>query len=325
MNDFGEYFPHLENCTEIIQSEHGVSLRVLIDTTKHLYLGDHVFGGKCFVPATMIMELLMEAALWHNRRVLNQSGFFPVQLENINIERAIAIAQGDSAEVIIDFLSVTETDGRWNVSLKVSSARQAVTGEKIGTRINTTALVILADHYPAAPAIQLPNRFKESSDIPGNIYYDYYFPSLGYLFHSCTGNFRFDPQQKIFLGVYNCSNKENHFIKNGTAGFLSSPLGNDSCLQYAVFFSRILALKGRLPIGGKEFLVFKRHPLDGAVHVFIQCLHIDDELMIFDFYSFDDQSFIAAGKEFKVKKSPFHREFGHEEFFHIINQYKKDR
>ena len=322
MEDFRGLYPHLENCVQVIEGDDGIALRLLIDTNKHLYLNNHIFGGKCFVPATVIMELLMEAALWYTRKVLNKNVFFPIGLIDFNIERALAIAQGHSMEAIIDFQSVAEIDGQLVISLNIHSERRSTTGEKVGVRVNTTVKVLLADNYPLGRNIEIPRFFKEQFSIPQDVYYSYYF-SLGYLFNSCTGKIAFDKEEKVFLGVYDCLGKEAQFIKDNNSPFLSSPLGNDSCLQYAVFFSRILFLKSRLPIGGKEFLMLKKHPLTGPVRVLIKCLHIDDDVMVFDFDSFDDKSLIASGKEFKVKKSPYHTGAPGEEFYDVLYKYRE--
>lgn len=317
-------YPHLKDCTEVIEREDGLALRIVIDTKRHRYLNDHVFGGMCLVPATMIMELLMEAALWYTRRLPGKEQYFPVGLHDINIERALAVAPGGSLEALIDLQSHTEASGQLTVSLRIHSERKSASGERVGSRVNTTAQVLLAEAYPTAPAVEARgiDYYRQKYSIPQSVYYSYYFLALGPLFHSCTGNIAFDKEKREFMGVYNCAGKEAHFIEGNEAPFLSSPLGNDSCLQYAVFFSRILAITGRLPIGGKQFTQFRKHPLEGEVTVYIKCLHIDEEIMLFDFHSFNDKSeLIAAGKEFKVKKSPYHKEFDGPEFFNVMDRY----
>ncbi|ACL75241.1 polyketide synthase dehydratase domain-containing protein [Ruminiclostridium cellulolyticum] len=321
---FNDYYSHLKDYTQIVKNGNDISLSICIDTVKHQYLCDHVFGGMCFIPATMIMELLMEAALWYTREILKKDDFFPVGLDDINIERALTVAKGEAIQAVINFQKVVDTNGEIAVYFIINSERKSATGEKVGTRINTTAKVILAKEYPATPSVDYSDAFTERYNIPQDVFYREYFPSLGFLFNSCIGKIAFDREQRIFCGVYNCNSKEKEFIKNDTSAFLSSPLGNDSCLQYAVFFSRILALKGRLPIGGRELRMFKKHPVNGEVKVFIKCIHLDDDIMIFDFYSFDETSLIALGKEFKVKKSPYHKELSRQEFELIMNLYKEE-
>jgi hypothetical protein len=91
--------PHLAGCT-VPAAEDGcmAALRSVIDFERHGYLRDHVFGADAFVPATMIMELLAEAALWFAGAALGRPDLGIVALRDFSVARALALPPGGALE-----------------------------------------------------------------------------------------------------------------------------------------------------------------------------------------------------------------------------------
>lgn len=304
-------YAHLRNCTEyVLTKETIMELKTQINTTRHRYLNDHIFQGDCFVPATMIIEIFVEAGTWFSEFTCDGSKNEKqvIAIENLNIQRALAVKPGGSLDVSIILNKVDKEENTIRMRMEIVSKRINRSGKIVGKRLNARVDVILSDLSPepiAVPRIFDEYRYYYFSP---KEYYSFYFPSLGPVFQSQTGRFAIDGKKNYLIGEYNCQNREKDFIHGQSSQFLISPLGYDSCLQYAVFLSRVKTLIGRLPVRAKRIHICKPHPLTGAVKVLVRCLHIDGENMACDFWAFQENGpVIIKGETFVVQRSPFNR------------------
>lgn len=317
-------YPHLRNYVEsYIDQDNTLRLDLNIDSSHHTYLKDHVFGNNSFVPATMIIELLFEAALFYSEYHLNLDveNLKPAKLVDFSILRAIAMLPGDSLKVQFLFKRVIKKDSEIEFDMEIISQKVNKANVVLGIRQNTTSKVVLSYERAKSPDFNIPEDRFTYYQLPKDIFYEYYFPSLGPLFQSSCARFAVNEGKNRFVGEYDCLGKERSFIQGQSSEFLTSPLGNDSCLQYAVFFSRIINLTGRLPIGGKELRFYKKHPSGGSVKVFVECIAIDDD-MVSNIYSFDSSGVIFHAREFIVKKSPYHTLMDRDKFDRMLNKYE---
>lgn len=319
-------YPHLKNCTgEFVVNNGEVTLGINIDSVHHRYLQDHVFGGDSFVPATMIMELLFEAALYYCESYLKLDiiDLKPARLMDFSILRAMAMQPGNSLGAQFVFKQVNENDDEIYMDIEIISKRVSKSGTVLGKRLNASSKVILSYNALKKTEFKIPDDYYDYYQVPKELFYKNYFPSLGYFFQSSCAKFAVSRDKTCFIGEYDCMNKEKDFILHQVSTFVTSPLGNDSCLQYTVFFSRVINLIGRLPIGGEKLEFYRRHPLQGKVKVFVECITIDDD-MVCNIYSFDNEGLIFYAKKFVVRKSPYHKLIERNEFDSIINEYRTE-
>lgn len=319
--DYTFPYAHLENSSKYLSNEGYGCLVLQIDTRKyHIYLNHHKFGGNCFVPGTMIMEIMIETALWFSENMLNKK-LIPIKLTNIKFDRPLSIPPEEQLVVHIHFIDIIPIMNGININIKITSPRLSATGEVIGNRINASSSVSLRKQRETPNNIGVLDISYNQFTFNKDDYYRIFFPSLSYLFQTCTGKISTNSEQSMLIGEYDCDNKEQEYITNNNIPFYTSPLGNDSCLQYAVFLSRIISGVGRLPIGGDKLVIRERHPKSGPVKVFVKCNSIDDTIMKFDFYSFTgslkNPSIFVIGENFVARKSPFHETFSRE-FLHTI-------
>jgi len=282
-------FAHLKACTEVYNDHnYKQSLKITLDTNYHSYLCHHTFGGKCYVPATMIMELFAESALFFTSRFATKDKDNLIAgIENFNVLRAITIEYGNKIEAQINLIEISVQGSLKILSIEILSKRIAESGRVIGSRINATCEVIISPNlYTPAKFISPNHNFKQYC-FPKELFYEYYFASLGKMFQTQTGNFKINLEEKMLIGTYNLEGKERNFINGQECDFILSPLGLDSCLQYTVFLSRLLALKGRLPVSCRKLQIFRNHPVNGNCNVYVQCQKIDDSIMDAFFWIFD--------------------------------------
>lgn len=319
-----EKYPHLNNKVQgFTLNKDAVGLKLNVDSCYHVYLKDHIFGNKCFVPATMIIELLFEAALFYCEyyRNLDVKELKPSELIDFSILRELSMKPGESLDIEFLFKKITEKDKSIEFEIEIVSNRKNRSNLVIGTRLNVTSKVILSTVKSQSPKFILPNLDFNYYHVPKDQYYAKDFPSLGPLFQSSCARFAVSKDKTCFIGEYDCRDKEKSFILGQQTKFVTSPLGNDSCLQYAVFFSRIINLIGRLPIGGKKIQLYKDHPSSGKVKVFVECVSIDDD-MVSNIYSFDSTGIIFYAENFIVRKSPYHKLAEREVFDEMLRQHQ---
>lgn len=315
-------YPHFKNHIECFTVEGDTArLDIEIDSSHHIYLKDHIFGTDSFVPATMIMELLFEAAVFYSEYHLNLdvADLRPARLVDFSILRALAMLPGNSLKAQFIYRTVIRNDKEIEFEIEIVSKRINKLNQVLGTRLNATSHVVLCSNAVEFQEFQIPEADYNYYQLPKDRYYKFYFPSLGPLFQSSCAHFAVNSEKTCFIGEYDCSGKEKNFISNQQSTFLTSPLGNDSCLQYAVFFSRYINLIGRLPIGGKQLDFYRRHPLTGKVKVFVELVSIDED-MVCNICSFDSEGIIFKAKEFVVRKSPYHSLMERDEFDDMINE-----
>lgn len=305
----GAVYPHLNNCILSYNELKGKKcLSIRIDSEQHHYLKDHVFGKESFVPATVIMELLFEAAFFYCETTLEMdiSKLLPKKLEKFDIQRALKMKPGDS--IVADFIyeEVTRKDDDVCFELTIASDRLSADKKPVGRRVNTKARVSVGKEAYEAPAFSIPEEQYIYYQLDKTNFYRVYFPSLGYFFQTNMVKFAVNEDRTHYIGAYNCDGKEKAFIKDQDSAFITSPLGNDSCLQAAVFFSRMINLIGRLPVGGEELYFYRKHPLSGEVHVYIEKVEIADN-MTCNIVSYDKDGVIFYAKNFVVGKSPYHK------------------
>ena len=102
-------YPHLKDSViDKVVSGSSIDLHIRIDTNVHTYLKEHIFDGECFVPATMIMELLMEAAFYYQETILQRDvrEIVPDRLEDLQIKRSLRLKVGSSLEIHIKIDSI---------------------------------------------------------------------------------------------------------------------------------------------------------------------------------------------------------------------------
>jgi hypothetical protein len=322
-------YAHLKNCSEVYFDENNIiGLKVTVDTKHHTYLRDHVFGGDCFVPATMIMELFIEAACWFAKYHFKWDSYSYnlIGLEEIFIERAIAIKPDRALDICIQLVDVNKKADSKIMEMKILSKRINSCGKVIGTRLNATTHVLFSDKKHLESSVKIPDCRYKYYDLDPHIYYKSYFPSLGSLFQSGTGRFAINEEENILIGEYDCKNNEELFIEGQKSKFITSPLGYDSCLQYTVFLSRIIMMKGRLPVGAKKINIFKEHLPSSCYRVMVKCLKIDDEVMLANLWMFDcSGSVLMSAEEVAVQKSPFHKYGDRSEFEKLMIENQVDK
>lgn len=317
-------YPHFKNHIECFSVEGDTArLDIEIDSSHHVYLKDHIFGTDSFVPATMIMELFFEAAVFYSEYQLNLdvANLRPAQLVDFSILRALAMLPGNSMKAQFIYRKVIKNKNEIEFEIEIVSKRINKMNQVLGTRLNATSRVVLSYNDVEIQEFLIPQEEYNYYQLPKDSYYKFYFPSLGPLFQSSCARFAVNSEKTLFIGEYDCSGKEKNFISNQESTFLTSPLGNDSCLQYAVFFSRYINLIGRLPIGGKQLDFCRPHPLTGKVKVFVELVAIDED-MVCNICSFDSNGIIFKAKEFVVRKSPYHSLMERKEFDDMINKCK---
>lgn len=315
-------YPHLKDSViDKVVSGSSIDLHIRIDTNVHTYLKEHIFDGECFVPATMIMELLMEAAFYYQETILQRDvrEIVPDRLEDLQIKRSLRLKVGSSLEIHIKVDSInTNLDSPMN--LIIYSNRFNSKGEVLGVRENVSARVYVKAKKEEVIPFHLPYFEQVVYQLDFNDTYQTMFPSLGEHFQTCTGKIILDHGKKYFIGEYVLHDKEMSCVINQQTEFLTSPLGNDACLQLAVLFSRSLNLIGRLPIGG-ELIEFHRKDKRGKVKVFVECLEIDDDMKC-NITSFDEEGILVRMKNFVVRKSPYHSIMKREELDKWLRQYQ---
>lgn len=320
-------YPLFRNITEnFMVHQETARLKLTFDSNVQIYLKDHVFGIHLFVPATMIMELFFEAALFYTEFRLGYDieKYQPSQLNDFFIFRSIVMPPGGSAEIELIYKKIIQQNEEILLEIDITSQRINKSNILLGNRLNATAQVILSSKSPPSPEFQIPQSHFKYYRLPKEKYYAYYFPSLGPLFQSSNAYFAVAHDYSHLIGEYDCLNKEFHFIMNQQSSFVTSPLGNDTCLQYAVFFSRIINLIGRLPVGGKKLTFYRKHPSCGKVKVWIECLYIDQDVMVSNMTSFDCLGSIFNAQEFTVKKSPYHKVMTRQSFDQVLGQHQCD-
>ncbi|NLL14061.1 MAG: hypothetical protein GX267_11710 [Fibrobacter sp.] len=287
---------------------------------------DHIFGSECFIPATVIMELFAETAVWFVEWAFNERNLLVSNLKNLFIKRALAVQPGKIIDTRIEILFVKNVDGQYELEIQITSPRISATNSKIlGRRLNATCTVIVSSQYTIGRDSFVPEGLDNHIKFESESYYKYYYPSHGHLFQSLTGKFSFDSSCRFLIGEYDCQNKQQSFVLGVKNSFHLSPLGYDSCLQYAVYLSRISHLFGRLPIGGEEICIHSRHPESGKCTVIVERTYIDDQIMECNFYSYtNDGKPIVSARSFQVKRAFFHK-YERDEFDQPLQRNRVER
>lgn len=315
--------PLLED--SVIRKQEGEisSLEMKIDPKKYVYLYDHKFGGDCFVPATAIIEIFSEAALWFANELKGIDGLQVTGVEKLFIERAIAINPEKTLTINISCNEIEINDAECaTLAMEITSPRENKKGKIVGSRRNGYATVVLGKRKPSNTPLSIPEKEFNSYNFDQSVYYDYYYPSHGPLFQSLTGKFMISDDKEYIVGQYDCAEQESRFVKDKETKFVLSPLGYDSCLQYAVYLSRVKDLFGRLPIAADSIVVHREHPVNGICTVIVKCLHIDDDIMDCDFKTYNTENeLILSAKKFRVKRAFFHK-YGRSEFDEPLNKNK---
>lgn len=306
-----KHLPLIETA-QLIHKENHFSLHQIIDpSAKYPYLHDHQFGGKLFMPATGIMEYFAEAASFWCEKKLHGS-YHVRELRNLNIERAIAIMPGSTLTIDLTYTSSSIEGPQAIISMEIHSSRINAAGNIIGRRMNascTVEMTLIPYHeQPLAPSFQEPASHYDCYAFLQNNYYNFYYPSHGPLFQSLTGRFKVSRDLRYLIGEYDCSDKQSRYVTDNTQEFLLSPLGYDSCLQYAVYLSRIRDLSGRLPVSCPRVIIHRRHPVKGYCYALIECVHINEEIMDCHIRCYDHEGLmIMEAESFRVQKAFFHR------------------
>ncbi len=319
-------YAHLSGCTEICTGD-GKTLKTTIGKEYHTYLMDHTFGGKCYVPATMIMELFAESALWFSNTFQINENLKVIGLEDFHVLRAIVMEPGDKIDVWINLKGILATKHSHILTIDIISERIAENGRVLGNRLNAKCNVEVAIKHPIVEKFVCPDNNFEEYYLPQELFYKQYFPSLGKLFHTQSGKFRVNLNKKTLIGIYNLENKEKQLIKRPSLGFVLSPLGYDTCLQYTVFLSRLLALKGRLPVSSQKILIYKEHPQNENCSIYVECKELDENIMKACFWAYDEKNeLIVYAENAVVQYAPVNNTAeiynNKEMFLGLLNQYK---
>lgn len=317
-------YPHLKNhILNFNDTGEKKSLSIKIDSEVQYYLKDHIFGGESFVPATMIIEILFEATLYYCEYYLkiDVENIKPIKLEEFDILRSLKMKPGDAINAEIRFNSVKiEKKGIFS-DITIYSNRLNSQKEIIGRRVNVISKVQMGVEPYEPVKFIIPKEHFNYYQLNKKEFYSLYFPSLGYLFQTSLARFAVNDAKTCYVAEYNCNDNEKRFIQNQESEFLTSPLGNDSCLQAAVFFSRMINLIGRLPIGGEELYFYRDHPPEATMHVFIEKVEIDTDMKC-NIYSYDEDGIIFYAKNFVVRKSPYHKLMDRDAFETNIGEHK---
>jgi hypothetical protein len=301
------FCPHLSGCTRRHNDPATLAgLTTRIDSAgAHPYLLDHVFGGEVFVPATMVMELFAEAALWFASKTLGKAGLGVVALRQFVIERGLTMHPGNALEARILLHGASPAANGYSLRMEIRSARANAQGKAVGDRRNAVCTVVLGTvSFDPVSVPRPPERFR-AYGFQRDELYRIYFPSLGPKFHTQVGSFEVSESRRYFTGRYDCQDLEPTFLCGQAAPFALSPLGYDTCLQCTVLLSRIMRTVGRLPIGCDELFVHRRHPARGECEVSVLCNQIDDSVMSADLIAIDcDGRPLLSARNVRVQYAP---------------------
>lgn len=317
-------YPFLEgNILNIKEDANELDLHVCIDSEKHIYLKEHIFGGQCFVPATMIMELLFESAFIYceTKMKLNVNEINPYKLVDLSIMRGITMQIGEKTDIYIKVVEKQNQESLYTFEILIYSNRINRLGKIIAIKENVISKVLLSKEKYCDSKIILPKFSADIYNISCEELYRKQFPGLKYHFQTCQSKFQIDKKLKYCIGEFDLMDKERTSIKGIESNFITSPLGNDACLQIAVFFSRIINLVSKLPIGGDEIEIICKNPIKGKVNVLLECLQAGDDTH-FNITSYYEDKIYTRMKNFVVRKSPYNSLISRQELDNFMISYK---
>lgn len=311
------------NILDVKEDTNELDLHICIDSEKHIYLKEHIFGGQCFMPATMVMELLFEAAFIYceTKKKINVDEINPYKLIDLSIMRGITMLPGEKTDINIKVVEKQEQESLYIFETVIYSNRTNKMGKIIAIKENVTSKVLLSKEKCCDSEIILPKFFADTYNISCEELYRKQFPGLKYHFHTCQSRFQIDKKLKYCIGEFDLMDKEKTSIKGIESNYLTSPLGNDACLQIAVFFSRIINLISKLPIGGDEIEMVCKNPIKGKVNVLVECLQAGDDTHL-NITSFYEDKIYTRMKNFVVRKSPYNSLISRQELDDFMNSYK---
>lgn len=289
-------------------SYHNETIYINIDGERFIFMDDHQFNEENIMPGTFIMELLIEAAAYKAEVQLSlMEKLHAQEVRNFVIARALSVDRENPAQLEIHPVLKSSEKGLYLLEVTLKCQRINKKGKVLGIRTMASAEVLLSEKKAFSPLFSGTEGedftwYDFSSCLKD--YYDFFHSSHGPLFQSITG--RFALSDSSLIGEYDCGGREKDFIFNQNSVFMTSPLGNDSTLQYGVMLAITEKLKGHLPVGGDSLSFYETHPVSGPCYVYVEKLSIDESLMVCNISSFNSRGEIFMRAEnFRLQKAPY--------------------
>lgn len=219
---------------DISRTDDSITFSVIFDPETMVFMKDHRFGGKYLVPGTVIMDLMATACgMFQNKRDI-----FPLRIEQIDILRAIMAEDGESERVTLTAKRV-DTAGKtttFEVSLKGDKKNAA--GKVVRKNVAIARAVIKTNISDGVVQRAHPaGKKKIFSNYPQEQLYKEYIKSHGPLFVTLEGEIYANEDINHIVTFFSTRDKEDGFSVQEGLQFLLSPLGVDSMMQTAVYYS----------------------------------------------------------------------------------------
>lgn len=324
-----EQYPHLkEKINNVRFEEARMQFDLEIDSSYHDYLNEHIFDEKFYLPATFIVEIMMEAAKYNLQEEcidINQQNVL-WEMDELEIYRAVKRKSGDKLTVTCTVTRYHVQESIYNAVVEIHSDRVNKSGQKVGRCLNAKSKVVLKaeNSYQVFESKKIELEDYGYYDIESTMIYKEYYSGLGERFKNCTYNILVDQKLSKMHGFYNCNGSEVKCINRENQEFITSPLGNDACLQYAIFLSRLNNGLGELPIGCEKIQFVRKPSHLQNVKVYIRINQIDDEKTYFDIYSYDEMGICVYFKDFISKKTIFQKKMEHQFIDELLADSKKE-
>lgn len=303
-----KYYSHLMNkIVACLVVDKKMMLTINIDSMFHKYLNEHLFGETFFVPATFIVELMFEVCYCYCESILKKDGdkLKPLNMKGLDIMRGLKRLPGGNLDTTFEVELKKEDKGELYLEVKITSERINKAGDTVGVLVNAESEVVLTENQIEVPKFQPETINLIKYGFSKEIMYHTFFPRLGYHFQTCLGGIEMDREKNHLFAIYNCENKEISCITGIASDFITSPLGNDACLQYAVLLSRLTNGIGRLPISAADIQFYRKSSVEGNVCVYIEKLYIDEEDTEYNITCFDQEGVFVRFNKLTAHKSPY--------------------
>lgn len=252
-------------------------LQLNLDHQQALFASHHSFSMGDIIPATVLLEYLLEAASWLLGHHFGQQQSYPLAVSQFNIERGLVLEPGKTTELELSIEKMAINSVKSSLKVSLLSQRINRQGKRLGKKRHASAQVTF--DFRLKPSVQLPyfegeiQQYKACKDF----LYDRIITTHGPLFQSLTGEFVLSGNRRELLGEYHCQHKERDWLASGNDHFIVSPLGLDSCLQLICFSGILHDGKPRLPMKIQALQVFRRHPTHSRCRAHIHLTHADEQ------------------------------------------------
>ncbi|RJG50435.1 polyketide synthase dehydratase domain-containing protein [Motilimonas pumila] len=272
------------DCNNIAQ------LQLNLDHQQALFASHHSFTMGDIIPATVLLEYLLEAAAWLLGHHFGQQQCYPLAVSQFIIERGLVLTPGKTTELEIHIEKIAINSVKSSLKVSLLSQRINRQGKCLGKKRHASAQISF--DFRLKPSVQLPyfdgeiQQYKACKDF----LYDRIITTHGPLFQSLTGEFVLSENRQELLGEYHCQHKEKGWLASGNDHFIMSPLGLDSCLQLICFSAILHDGKPRLPMKIQALQVFRQHPSHSFCRVHIHLQRADEAEIICKMAVFDSNN-----------------------------------